>query len=105
VTGHIWPTGHQFDTCALQLAAAQQCLSKASPNTFFPLEKVKIFNTKAMVACKRSAAVVKKLTSKTKKQTEVASGCYWPCALCGCHGKHIQSTVPLPTISQVMTKK
>jgi len=29
---------------------------------------------KALVACKRSAAVVKKLTNKAKKQTEVASG-------------------------------
>jgi len=44
-------------------------------------EKEKIFNTKAMVTCKRSSAVVKKLTnydhlvlSKTKKQTQVASG-------------------------------
>jgi len=58
----------------LQHAAAQQYLSKASPNNFFLSEKEKIFNTKAMVPCKRSATVVKKMTSKTKKQTEVASG-------------------------------
>jgi len=43
--------------------------------------KKKIFNTKVMVTCKRSAAVVKQLTnyeqlalSKTKKQTQLASG-------------------------------
>jgi len=29
-----------------------------------------------MVTCKRPAAVVKKLTSKAKKQSEVASGFY-----------------------------
>jgi len=47
-------------------------------NTLFLSEKK--FNTKAVVTCKRSAAVVKKLTnyehlalSKTKKQTQVAS--------------------------------
>ena len=47
------------------------------------LEKEKIVNTKAMVTCKRSAAVAKKLTndehlalSKTKKQTQFASGLY-----------------------------
>jgi len=68
--------GHQFDTCVLQHAVAQQCLSKASPNIFSLSEKEKIFNTKAMVTCKRSVTVVKKLTSKTKKQTEVASGLY-----------------------------
>jgi len=57
----------------LQHAASQQCLSKTS-NTFFLSEKEKIFNTKATVTCKRSAAVVKKTTnyehlalSKTKK--------------------------------------
>jgi len=64
----------------LQHGASQQCLSKSS-NTFFLLEKERIFNTKAMVTCKRSAAVVNKLTnyehlalSKTKKQTQVVSG-------------------------------
>jgi len=58
----------------LQHAASQQCLSKASNTSFFLSEKENIFNTKAMVTCKRSAAVVKKLTnyehlalSKTKK--------------------------------------
>ena len=63
----------------------------------------------AMLTCKRSAAVAKKLInyehlalSKTKKQTQVASGFYYPCALSCCHGKHIESTVP--TDSQVMTK-
>jgi len=47
----------------------------------FYQRKKRIFNTKAMVTCRRSAAVVKKLTnyehlalSKTKKQTQVASG-------------------------------
>jgi len=69
-------------------------------NTLFLSEKEKIFNTKAMVirylqnicrSCKK--------TDKTKKQTEVASGLYWPCALCGCHGKHIQYTVL--TVSEV----
>ena len=25
----MWPAGHQFDTCVLQHAAAQQCLLKA----------------------------------------------------------------------------
>ena len=40
--------------------------------------------------------------SKTKKQTQVAAGLHYPCALCCCHGKHIESTVP--TDSQVMTK-
>jgi len=39
VAGH-WPTGHQFDTCVLQHAAAQQCLSKAS-NTFTLTKKEK----------------------------------------------------------------
>jgi len=55
-------------------------LSKTS-NTFFLSENEKIFNTKAMVTCKRSAAVANKLTnyehlalSETKKQTQVASG-------------------------------
>jgi len=58
-----------------------------------------------MVTCKRSAAVVKKLTnltnyehlalSKTKKQTQIASGLHYPCALCCCHGKHIEATVQL----------
>jgi len=57
-------------------AAGQQCLSKASPNTISLPEKEKNFNPRAMVTCKRSAAVVKKLTSKTKKQTEVASELY-----------------------------
>jgi len=59
-----------------------QCLSKIS-NIFFLSEKEKIFKTKAMVTCKRSAAVVKKLTkyerlalSKTKKHTQVDSGLY-----------------------------
>ena len=73
------------------------------------IRKTKIFNTKVIVTCKRSAAVVKKLTSyehlapsKTKKQTQVASGLHLPCALCCCNGKHIESTVP--TDSQVMTK-
>jgi len=63
-----------------------------------------------MVTCKRSAAVVKKLTnyenlalSKTKKQAQVASELHYPCALCCCQGKHIESTVP--TDSHVMTKK
>jgi len=62
-----------------------------------------------MVICKRSAAVVKKLTNyehlaliKTKKQNHVASGLHQPCALCCCHGKHIEPTVP--TDSHVMTK-
>jgi len=55
-----------------------------------------------MVTCKRSAAVVKNLTSKTKNQTEVASGLYLPCLLRGCHAIDIQSTVPI--FSQVMTK-
>ena len=71
----------------LQHASSQQCLSKTF-NTFFLSEKEKIFNTKAMVTCKWSAAVVKKLTNyeylalcKTKKQTQVASGPHWPCAL------------------------
>jgi len=48
---------------------------------FFLSEKEQIFNTKAMVTSKRSAAVVKKLKnyehlalSKTQKQTHVASG-------------------------------
>jgi len=57
----------------MQHAASQQCLTKTS-NTFFLSEKEKIFNTKAMVSCKRSAAVVKNLTnyehlalSKTQK--------------------------------------
>jgi len=59
----------------LQHAAAQQCLTKASPNTSSLSEKEKIFNTKAMVTCKRSASVVKKI-DKAKKQTEVASGLY-----------------------------
>jgi len=56
-------------------------MSVETSNTFFLSEKEKIFNTKTMVTCKRSAAVVKKLTnyehlalSKTKKQTQVASG-------------------------------
>jgi len=49
---------------------------KASPNTLSLSEKEKIFNTKAMVTCKRSAAVAKKLTSKEKNETEVASGLY-----------------------------
>jgi len=64
----------------LQHAASQQCLSKVS-NSFFLSEKEKIFNMKAVVTCKRPAAVAKKLTnyehlalSKTKKQTQVASG-------------------------------
>jgi len=65
-------------------------------------EKEKILNTKTMVTCKRSAAVVKKMISKTKKHTEVASGLYYPYALRGCHGKHIQSTAP--GCPQVMTK-
>jgi len=60
----------------LQHAASQQCLSKASPNTLSLSEKKNIFNTKAMATCKRSAAVAKKMTSKAKKQTEVASGLY-----------------------------
>ena len=61
------------------------------------------------LAAKRSAAVVKKLTnyehlalSKTKKQTQVASGLHQPCALSCCRGTHIKSTVP--TDSQVTTK-
>jgi len=77
------------------------CYSMLHPNNF---------NTKAMVTCKRSAAVAKKLTnsehlalSKTKKQTQVASGLHQPCTLCCCHWKHIKSTVP--TDSRVMTKK
>jgi len=37
---------------------------------------------------------LKKLTSQTKKQTEVDTALYYPCALRGCHGKHFQSTVP-----------
>jgi len=48
---------------------------------FVFIRERKIFNIKATVTCKRSAAVVNKLTnyehlalSKTKKQTEVASG-------------------------------
>jgi len=59
---------------------SQQCLSKAS-NTLFLSEKEKIFNTKAMVTCKRSAAVVKKLTnykhlplSKTKNKPKLLQG-------------------------------
>ena len=36
--------------------------------------KKKSFNTKAVVTCKRFASVLKKLTSKTKKQTEAAQG-------------------------------
>jgi len=47
----------------LQNAAAQQSLSKASPNTLSLSEKEKIFNTKAVLTCKRSAALAKKLTS------------------------------------------
>jgi len=39
-------------------AACQQCLSKTF-NTFSLSEKEKIFTTKAMVTCKRSAAVAK----------------------------------------------
>jgi len=85
----------------LQHAASQQCLSKAFNTLFLSekeklnrkerknnqvtialvLEKEKIFNTKAMVTCKRFAAVVKQLKnyehlalSKTKKQTQFASG-------------------------------
>ena len=61
-----------------------------------------------MVICKRSAAVVNKTEnyehlalSKTKKQTQVASGFHKPCALCCCHGKHIEFTVT--TDLQVMT--
>jgi len=46
----------------MQHAASQQCLSKTS-YTFFLPEKEIIFNAKAMVTCKRSAAVVKKLTN------------------------------------------
>jgi len=67
------------DIVGMQHGASQQCLSKTS-NTFFLSEKEKILNTKAMVTCKRSASVVKKLTnyehlalSKTKKQIQVAS--------------------------------
>jgi len=45
-------------------------------NSFFLSEKEEIFDTKAIVTCRRSAAVVKKLTSKIKKQIEVASGLY-----------------------------
>jgi len=78
-------------------------------NTFFLSENEKIFNTKAMVTCKRSASRSCKKTdklrapfSKTKEQIQVASGLHQPCALCCCHGKHIESTVPLD--SQVMTK-
>jgi len=63
----------------MQHAASQQCLSKTF-YTFFLSEKEKIFNTKAMVTCKKSVAVVKKLTkyehlalSMTKKQSQVAS--------------------------------
>ena len=103
---HRWS---QASLILLQHAASQQCLSKTS-NTLFLSEKEKLFNTKAMVTCKRSAAVVTKLTnyehlalSKTKKQTQVASGLHKPYALCCCHGKHIESTVP--TDSQVKTKK
>jgi len=64
-----------------------------------------------MVSCKTSAAVVKKTNkqltnyialSKTKKQTQVASGLHQPCALCCCHGKHIESMVL--TDSHAMTK-
>ena len=40
--------------------------------------------------------------SKTKKQTQVASGLHQTCALCCWHGKHIESTVP--TNSQVVAK-
>jgi len=83
----------------MQHAASQQWLSKTS-NTFFLSEKEKIFNTKAMVTCKRCAAVVKKLTnyehldlSKKKKQTQVASGLHQPYALCCCHGQHIESAI------------
>jgi len=62
-----------------------------------------------MVACKRFPAVAKTLTNyehlvlrKAKKQTQIASGLHSPCALCCCHGKHIEPTVP--TDLQVMTK-
>jgi len=51
------------------------------PNNACRKHLEKIFNTKAMVTCKRSASVAKKLTnyehlalSKTKKQTQIASG-------------------------------
>jgi len=64
------------------------CCSMLHPNNacrkhllILSVREKKIFNTKAMVTCKRSSAVVKKLTnheclalSKTKKQTQVASG-------------------------------
>jgi len=42
---------------------ANLSLPVETSNTFFLPEKEKIFNTKAMVFCKRSAAVVKKLTN------------------------------------------
>ena len=82
VTGALqwkWPRASlPFDPA---LAASQQCLSQTFPNTFSLSEKEKIFNTKAMVTCKRSAGIVKKMTnydhlalSKKKKQTQVASG-------------------------------
>jgi len=47
------------------------------PNTFYQPEKEKIFNTKAMVRQPaKDMPQCKKLKSKTKKQTEVASGLY-----------------------------
>jgi len=64
-----------------------------------------MFNTKAMVTCKGSATVVKKLTSslRPKSKPKLLQGFISPVkpwALRGCNGKHIQSTVP--TVSQVM---
>jgi len=95
------PRATSFDTCVLQHAAAQECMSTASPNTFSPSEKEKIFNTKAMVTCKRSAAIVKNWRVSQK----ASRSCYkalLTCALRGCHGKPILPTVL--TVSQALTK-
>jgi len=84
----------------LQHAVAQQCLSKAPPNSFSPSEKEKNLQYKGG-SLQKICRVCKKLASKTKKQTAVASALL-ACALRGCHGKNMQSMVP--TVSQVMTK-
>jgi len=66
---------HSAAACCIPTMPAE------TSNTFFLSEKEKIFNTKAIVTYKRSAAVAKKLTnyehlalSKTKTQTQVALG-------------------------------
>jgi len=60
----------------LRHAAAQQYLSKASPNTFSPSEKEKNLQYEGNGYLQKICRNCKKLTSKTKKQTKVTSGFY-----------------------------